>query len=618
MPKKQPPNTSGGPPTNNKTPNIFQSNLKGFKSGKVATEGRHKSEATEGSEAMAASEAKRNNVKTPSDATSWLPGVASGDPDLKPTSLPNSEDNNNSQNEKSSNVEDLTDSPFRVNGKFRLENKMVHLTYSYHFDEKTYLEFMEDKLLTKNINIKTYSIVREFGKRKEETGEPYAHTHVAFEFSDTLLITSPRFFDYSEKPETLPAQSHCHIKIIRKSNWDYICSTYHTKDGKPYTNYVPPKQILEKKQKMTKEERNQMILENVKTCTSEKDVIKYAAEEGFLFNSGALLKVWEHVKPPPENNHKVDIPKNYHTWQTELVNEAEIGLLEDRVITWYVDPNGDSGKTIMANILKTNYKGIVITTADESGSLHAVRTYIDDNGNSPQYIIYNLPRQTSEAQITHICGTLEKFKDGIFTSTKYNSKVIHFEFNPQVIVFSNNPPNKDALSLDRWDIRVINQIGTNVQHRFHGYSASVKHEALLNEEKARNKINPEFVITKNVSPDQIFDIDFFDKGFSLIQKADEYFYSGKIAKICLEKIPVTPDLIENGIIDKDCLIRRSLTLNEIKKGVIYNGYLKLRDMTPEEKEAMMNLSLTQESNKRKKFMDRIAEMNRGKLFSLSQ
>jgi hypothetical protein len=52
---------------------------------------------------------------------------------------------------------------------------------------------------------------------------------------------------------------------------------------------------------------------------------------------------------------------------------------------------------------------------------------------------------------------MENFKNGQFYSTKYECKVVKFAV-PHVVVFANFQPDRLMLSVDRWDIRVINLI----------------------------------------------------------------------------------------------------------------------------------------------------------------
>lgn len=491
------------------------------------------------------------------------------------------------------------------NGVFKLKNKMFHLGYSYHIqDAPKYINYWKETLGKQGHKMEHYSVVKEFGKSKGETCEPYAHTHVALSFHKPITITNPRFFDYRENDSLTKEQIHPHIKRIHLSNWDYICTVYHKKDGVPYTNYT--NEIGGKIPVITPS------LEAVEKCTTEREVVELAAKTGNIFKAGPLIKAWEHVKPVPKNE-PVTPPEKYHPWQQEILNEAFLDIQDDRTIIWYVDKAGDSGKTLMSTILESDYNGIVLTTPDENGAIYAVRQYIDTNQSDPHYIIYNLSRQTTEAQLGYICNALEKFKDGVFTSTKYDSKPIRLKRNPQVIVFSNSPPDSNTLSQDRWDIRVIGPEGTEVTHRFHGYSASVRHELYLQEEKALNLKDSSFPITKDVNPGRIYDISFFKTGFSLIAEAQRLFYMGKIAEVRLKMEPITNDMINRGVPDNDYNYRQ-LTLDELKKGYIYRGELEITDMTPEQLESMRALS-KDDSVKKEKFLKRLKDLNRGKLLS---
>ena len=52
-------------------------------------------------------------------------------------------------------------------------------------------------------------------------------------------------------------------------------------------------------------------------------------------------------------------------------------------------------------------------------------------------------------------NVLEAIKDGCVVSTKYDSDQIRFKTPNTLIVFSNDPPNPNLLSQDRWFISQI-------------------------------------------------------------------------------------------------------------------------------------------------------------------
>lgn len=65
-----------------------------------------------------------------------------------------------------------------------------------------------------------------------------------------------------------------------------------------------------------------------------------------------------------------------------------------------------------------------------------------------QLVIFDFARDQEE-RVNYHC--IEKFKDGLIWSPKYNSKTKIFR-PPHVLVFSNFEPDRTKLSADRWDV----------------------------------------------------------------------------------------------------------------------------------------------------------------------
>ena len=67
--------------------------------------------------------------------------------------------------------------------------------------------------------------------------------------------------------------------------------------------------------------------------------------------------------------------------------------------------------------------------------------------------LVNIPRSSEEADSCY--NVLEAIKDGCAVSKKYDSNRIRFNTPNTLIVFSNDPPNPNLLSRDRWFISQI-------------------------------------------------------------------------------------------------------------------------------------------------------------------
>ena len=67
--------------------------------------------------------------------------------------------------------------------------------------------------------------------------------------------------------------------------------------------------------------------------------------------------------------------------------------------------------------------------------------------------LVNIPKSTED--VDNCYNVLEAIKDGCAVSTKYDSNRIRFKTPNTLIVFSNDPPNPNLLSQDRWFISQI-------------------------------------------------------------------------------------------------------------------------------------------------------------------
>ena len=75
--------------------------------------------------------------------------------------------------------------PVRSNGRFRLANSRVHLTYKGWFDKEKYLDCMRKHIIHNypTTKIEVYSIVQEVGDNTNN----YEHTHVAFKWLNSKM-----------------------------------------------------------------------------------------------------------------------------------------------------------------------------------------------------------------------------------------------------------------------------------------------------------------------------------------------------------------------------------------------------------------------------------------------
>lgn len=123
----------------------------------------------------------------------------------------------------------------------------------------------------------------------------------------------------------------------------------------------------------------------------------------------------------------------------------------DRIINWFWEPNGNVGKSSFCKHLCIHNDKIIILGGKGADMLNGVIQYEEQTGQYPQVVILDIPRC-----IEHISyGGIENLKDGCFFSGKYKGGMVLMN-SPTIIVFSNQKPDTEKMSGDRWNIQRIN------------------------------------------------------------------------------------------------------------------------------------------------------------------
>lgn len=128
-------------------------------------------------------------------------------------------------------------------------------------------------------------------------------------------------------------------------------------------------------------------------------------------------------------------------WQQGVVDIIEGPCDNDRVIHWIWEPVGGAGKTQFCKWAYVKLGAVLL----ESCSKKDIAFALPDN---PKIVIFTLARSL-EHRVNY--GAIEACKDGVIFSSKYESKCKVFN-SPHVIVFANFEPEKEEISLDKWDI----------------------------------------------------------------------------------------------------------------------------------------------------------------------
>lgn len=187
------------------------------------------------------------------------------------------------------------------------------------------------------------------------------------------------------------------------------------------------------------------ILEDIENASSLYAFAKEQPEIAIKYTTG-VQRIME-AKKDEENN--IRLQKEFsafkpNNWQHKLLEELK-GTPNNRSVIWYVDPEGGKGKTYMAKYLKANMEAAYLTNCKSADAAHAYK--------GESIVIFDYSR-SNDGTINY--SILEQIKNGMIFSPKYDSRTKVYA-TPHVVCLANFYPNKSMLSMDRWDIRILDK-----------------------------------------------------------------------------------------------------------------------------------------------------------------
>ena len=163
------------------------------------------------------------------------------------------------------------------------------------------------------------------------------------------------------------------------------------------------------------------LYNNIMECETWQQVLQLRGVSNHL---NYAREVWAS-RPIPKQEGII-----LREWQ-EFIMEKIKQEPDARTILWIYDNKGNIGKTFFAKYLMTNYDAFYCCPGKGADIYHSY--------NNQKIIIYDIPRSVEDTYINY--GVLEKLKDGILFSGKYNSTMKYRNGNAHVIVFSNIIPD---------------------------------------------------------------------------------------------------------------------------------------------------------------------------------
>lgn len=168
-------------------------------------------------------------------------------------------------------------------------------------------------------------------------------------------------------------------------------------------------------------------------------------------------RIWTNIKIPKP---LVKVTKEMlRPEQLAIVNlfENDEDPIHGRLIYWFWEKGGCWGKSFTCLHL-IDYCGAIVVQGKNNDILFGVKDYFDKHGEVPRIIVFDVPR----CNHNHVSyQAIESIKNGFFYSGKYEGGMARFN-KPHIICFSNEPPEIEQLSEDRWNIMDLEN--ENVEH----------------------------------------------------------------------------------------------------------------------------------------------------------
>lgn len=154
---------------------------------------------------------------------------------------------------------------------------------------------------------------------------------------------------------------------------------------------------------------------------------------------------------PKQYRGKLETLKPFQTKVMELTN-----YFCDRTIHYIYCPDGNKGKSTIANLMRLHKKGIILPPINDADKLvfSACNMLRAKNVRDSVPIFIDLPRAMNQERLYGIFSAIEIIKSGYVYDTRNHYKDWDFD-SPTIFVFSNIEPDFSLLSRDRWKVWTI-------------------------------------------------------------------------------------------------------------------------------------------------------------------
>jgi len=338
-------------------------------------------------------------------------------------------------------------------GKFRMSNKWVMLTYKCHLPKGDYREWFYETLRSKD-EIEQLEMAHETGDKSHN----YDHTHVVVVFKKPFITKDCRKFDYTHPHLNDGLVIHCNIQPIT--------TIVHLRRSIEYLAKEDPDNFHLKRQE---EKSSWEVISDLRECRDAEDLVK----EMTINDTGvdplrinAMLNLVDRLGKTARDEPKSFHPNEFkHPWQMRFKNMIK-GKPTGRFVHWFVDPHEDGGcgKSSFARALWEHYpdQNVYINSSNPRSVGRVLKKSIDRY--KMKYIrllMLDIPRSRSGDvrgfESFNIYDMIEDLSNGLYVSDKYDSELLNW-FPGHVIIFSNWYPKVcGKLSKERVLIHTINR-----------------------------------------------------------------------------------------------------------------------------------------------------------------
>lgn len=199
----------------------------------------------------------------------------------------------------------------------------------------------------------------------------------------------------------------------------------------------------------------------IKARGTKQENADYCAKEGKWISYGKIAPT-EKLDDPLTN-------EMMHSWQKDITALCLFKCIpHSREIYWLVGSEGAEGKTTWAKHMCIKYAeshGVLYVSGKANDMKHAIAAMLKEGQKAPKIIILGLPRSKNPEAVSY--AGLEELKDGIFFSSKYESRMVLYN-TPHVVVLANEEPARGKLSEDRlkvWDLNFLIELEKNAKQQ---------------------------------------------------------------------------------------------------------------------------------------------------------